>query len=81
MRGLNGNGQASQLWTLLALLGPQTWRHFYPPGGLQVLCGVGLFRGMKNEERGDLQQAQGAQPLEGQRRDALEGVVAENPVG
>ena len=49
--------------------------------GFTVLCGVGLFRGMKNEERGDLQQAQGAQPLEGQWRDALEGVVAENPVG
>ena len=30
---------------------------------------------------GDLQQTQGAQPLEGQRRDALEGVVAEDPAG
>lgn len=32
-------------------------------------------------EAGDLQQTQGAQPLEGQRRDALEGVVAEDPEG
>lgn len=35
----------------------------------------------EDEERGDLQQPQGAQPLEGQRRDALEGVVAEDPAG
>lgn len=43
----------------------------------------GLQRGQfpwRNEEQ-DLQQAQGPQPLEGQWRDALEGIVAEDPEG
>lgn len=35
----------------------------------------------RNEEQEDSQQAQGAEPLEGQRRDALQGIVAEDPAG
>lgn len=47
--------------------------------GCRTLLGVHFPGGMKS--RGDLQQTQGAQPLEGQRRDTLEGIVAEDPVG
>lgn len=79
MRGLNEHRWASHLGTLLALLGPQKWRQLCPPRGPWGPPWAGFSR--RNEEQGDLQQAQGAQPLEGQRRDALEGVVAEDAVG
>lgn len=46
--------------------------------GVRALRGADYPAGKKS---GDLQQPQGAQPLEGQRRDALQGVVAEDPAG
>lgn len=79
VRGLNEHRWASYLGTLLALLGPQMWRQLCPPRGPRSPPWAGFSR--RNEEQGDLQQAQGAQPLEGQRRDALEGIVAEDAVG
>lgn len=45
-RGLNEHGQASYLGTLLALLGPHTWRHVCPPGGSQSPPPPTLHRGL-----------------------------------
>lgn len=52
IRGSNENGPASHLWSLLALQGSQTRRHFCPPGGLQDPSWCGFS--WRNEEQGRL---------------------------